>query len=84
MFYFLGLLAISILIESVANKWQVWLVAKLFTGAGVGSLRQSAIPKSLHDDIPCFSSFRREADVRLPLYRIHDPDLCDGNRAGQD
>ncbi|KAG7530694.1 hypothetical protein FFLO_04864 [Filobasidium floriforme] len=39
LFYFLGLLAISILVESVANKWQVWLVAKLFTGAGVGSLQ---------------------------------------------
>jgi hypothetical protein len=49
LFYFLGLLAISILIESVANKWQVWLVAKLFTGAGVGSLREFTMAESLYD-----------------------------------
>jgi MFS family permease len=32
-------LAISVLCESVATTWQVWFVAKLFSGMGVGSLQ---------------------------------------------
>ncbi|KAK1925258.1 sugar transporter [Papiliotrema laurentii] len=33
------LLAISVTCESVATRWQVWFVAKLFSGMGVGSLQ---------------------------------------------
>lgn len=33
-------LTISIVIECVAKTWQVWLVAKLVAGAGVGTLRK--------------------------------------------
>lgn len=32
-------LALSVTCETVAKKWQVWFVAKLFSGIGVGSLQ---------------------------------------------
>lgn len=34
-------LSVSIIIECVAKTWQVWLVAKLIAGMGVGTLRES-------------------------------------------
>lgn len=33
-------LSVSIIIECVAKTWQVWLVAKLIAGMGVGTLRE--------------------------------------------
>ncbi|WVF65283.1 hypothetical protein IAT40_000006 [Kwoniella sp. CBS 6097] len=33
------ILAASVICESTATKWQVWVVAKLFSGIGVGSLQ---------------------------------------------
>jgi len=37
------ILAVSITIECVAKTWQVWLVAKLTAGVGVGTLRESTL-----------------------------------------
>ena len=33
------ILVASVICESVAKTWQVWFVAKLFSGIGVGSLQ---------------------------------------------
>jgi MFS family permease len=45
------ILAISILIECVANDWKVWLVGKLFGGIGVGCL-QCTIPTYITEVAP--------------------------------
>ncbi|KAJ5946930.1 hypothetical protein N7454_003769 [Penicillium verhagenii] len=44
-------LLISVFIESFATKWQHWLVAKLFSGMGVGML-QSTLPLYLSEIAP--------------------------------
>jgi MFS family permease len=51
MFYYWFVLAISILLESVARNWPVWLVAKLLAGIGVGCL-QSTIPTYIAEVAP--------------------------------
>ncbi|KAH7024103.1 general substrate transporter [Ilyonectria destructans] len=43
MYYYCFILALSVMFESIAQNWQVWLVGKLFGGIGVGCL-QSTIP----------------------------------------
>ncbi|OKL57743.1 hypothetical protein UA08_06925 [Talaromyces atroroseus] len=44
-------IVVSIFIESFATKWQHWLVAKLFSGMGVGML-QSTMPLYLSEIAP--------------------------------
>jgi MFS family permease len=51
MYWYWLVLVISILLESLARKWQIWLVAKLFAGMGVGSL-QSTIPAYVTEVAP--------------------------------
>lgn len=51
MFYYWFVLAISVLCESVARTWPVWLVAKLLAGIGVGCL-QSTIPTYIAEVAP--------------------------------
>ncbi|KAL2813348.1 major facilitator superfamily domain-containing protein [Aspergillus cavernicola] len=51
MYWYWLILALSILLESLARKWQVWLVAKIFAGIGVGSL-QSTIPAYVTEVAP--------------------------------
>ena len=43
MFTFWVVLAVSVLVECLARKWQVWLVGKFLAGIGVGCL-QSTLP----------------------------------------
>ncbi|KAH7161982.1 general substrate transporter [Dactylonectria estremocensis] len=43
MYYYCFMLAVSVILESNAQTWQVWLVSKFFGGIGVGCL-QSTIP----------------------------------------
>ncbi|KAF4464685.1 sugar transporter [Fusarium albosuccineum] len=45
------ILACSILCESLAREWQVWLVAKLLAGIGVGCL-QSTVPTYITEVAP--------------------------------
>ncbi|KAL2819165.1 general substrate transporter [Aspergillus granulosus] len=51
MFYYLFMLAISVMIESISDNWKSWLVAKLFGGIGVGCL-QSTIPTYISEVAP--------------------------------
>ncbi|WWC91437.1 uncharacterized protein L201_006383 [Kwoniella dendrophila CBS 6074] len=39
MFLLWSILAASVICESTAKKWQIWFLAKLFSGIGVGSLQ---------------------------------------------
>ncbi|KAM0421157.1 hypothetical protein ACHAPT_011049 [Fusarium lateritium] len=51
MYWLWTLLTISITLECVARNWQVWLVAKLFGGIGVGCL-QTTIPTYISEVAP--------------------------------
>ncbi|KAJ3454845.1 hypothetical protein MRS44_013445 [Fusarium solani] len=51
MYYYWFILAISVMIECVAQEWRVWLVAKLFGGIGVGCM-QSTIPTYISEVAP--------------------------------
>ncbi|KAL7916798.1 sugar transporter [Trichoderma velutinum] len=51
MLWYWFILALSIVCESTARTWPVWLVAKLFAGIGVGSL-QSTIPTYVSEVAP--------------------------------
>jgi MFS family permease len=51
MYWYWIILVISVLLESLARRWEVWLVAKLFAGIGVGSL-QSTIPAYVTEVAP--------------------------------
>ncbi|KAL0942058.1 MFS alpha-glucoside transporter [Colletotrichum truncatum] len=51
MYYYWLLLTISVILECVAQNWQVWLVSKIFGGLGVGCL-QSTIPTYISEVAP--------------------------------
>ncbi|PVH76576.1 general substrate transporter [Cadophora sp. DSE1049] len=51
MYVYWALLAISIMLECVARNWQVWLVAKLVGGIGVGCL-QCTLPTYISEVAP--------------------------------
>lgn len=51
MFTYWGILAVSVLLESLARRWEVWLVAKLLAGIGVGCL-QSTLPTYISEVAP--------------------------------
>ncbi|XPS69547.1 hypothetical protein M3J09_001815 [Ascochyta lentis] len=51
MFTYWLILAISVAVESVARRWEVWLVAKLLAGIGVGCL-QSTLPTYIAEVAP--------------------------------
>lgn len=51
MFTFWVVLAVSVLVECLARKWQVWLVGKLLAGIGVGCL-QSTLPTYIAEVAP--------------------------------
>ncbi|WVQ99092.1 hypothetical protein IAU59_006224 [Kwoniella sp. CBS 9459] len=51
MYYLWTILAISVLFESVAKTWPLWLVGKLFAGHGVGCL-QLCIPTYIAEISP--------------------------------
>ncbi|KAG7108624.1 MFS transporter fmqE like protein [Verticillium longisporum] len=51
MYAFWFVLAMSVLAESLARSWPVWLVAKLLAGIGVGCL-QSTIPTYIAETAP--------------------------------
>ncbi|KAH8819236.1 sugar transporter [Xylogone sp. PMI_703] len=51
MYWYWFILAMSILCESVARSWPVWLVAKLLAGIGVGCL-QATIPTYIAEVAP--------------------------------
>ncbi|KAJ4311251.1 hypothetical protein N0V94_008042, partial [Neodidymelliopsis sp. IMI 364377] len=51
MFTYWFILAISVAVESVARRWEVWLVAKLLAGIGVGCL-QSTLPTYIAEVAP--------------------------------
>ncbi|WVR05517.1 hypothetical protein IAU60_002535 [Kwoniella sp. DSM 27419] len=51
MYYLTGILTISVLFESVAKTWPLWLVGKLFAGHGVGCL-QICIPTYISEISP--------------------------------
>jgi MFS family permease len=51
MFTYWSILAISVAVESVARRWEVWLVAKLLAGIGVGCL-QSTLPTYIAEVAP--------------------------------
>jgi MFS family permease len=51
MYWYWLLIVISVLLETFARRWQVWLIAKLFAGMGVGSL-QSTIPAYVTEVAP--------------------------------
>ncbi|KAL2803248.1 general substrate transporter [Aspergillus granulosus] len=86
MFWYWFLLAISVLVESVASNWQAWLVAKLIGGIGVGCL-QSTIPTYVSEVSPvrirgaflmCYSLWwligQFFAPVALQVMSTYDPD----------
>ncbi|KAH7355901.1 general substrate transporter [Pyrenochaeta sp. MPI-SDFR-AT-0127] len=51
MFTYWSILALSVLTESLARKWEVWLVGKLLAGIGVGCL-QSTLPTYIAEVAP--------------------------------
>jgi MFS family permease len=51
MYYYWAIPALSVAIECFARSWQVWLIAKLFGGIGVGCL-QSTIPGYISEVAP--------------------------------
>ncbi|KAL0931581.1 MFS alpha-glucoside transporter [Colletotrichum truncatum] len=51
MYWLWFLLALSVALECIAKNWQVWLVAKLFGGIGVGCL-QTTIPTYISEVAP--------------------------------
>ncbi|KAJ0290078.1 hypothetical protein Brms1b_000198 [Colletotrichum noveboracense] len=51
MYWYWFILSMSILCESVAQTWPVWLVAKLLAGVGVGCL-QSTVPTYIAEVAP--------------------------------
>ncbi|KAH6971379.1 general substrate transporter [Ilyonectria sp. MPI-CAGE-AT-0026] len=51
MYWYWLILACSVLAESLARRWEVWLVAKLLAGIGVGCL-QSTIPTYVTEVAP--------------------------------
>lgn len=51
MYWYWFILACSVLCESLARRWEVWLVAKLLAGIGVGCL-QSTIPTYISEVAP--------------------------------
>ncbi|KAL4863011.1 hypothetical protein BDV12DRAFT_189969 [Aspergillus spectabilis] len=51
MYWYWFIICISVLLESVADKWQIWLAAKLLAGVGVGSM-QSTIPAYVTEVAP--------------------------------
>ncbi|KAB5546914.1 sugar transporter [Coniochaeta sp. 2T2.1] len=51
MYWYWFILAMSVLCESVARTWPVWLVAKILAGVGVGCL-QSTIPTYVTEVAP--------------------------------
>ncbi|UPK93075.1 hypothetical protein LCI18_004010 [Fusarium solani-melongenae] len=51
MYWYWFILACSILCESLARRWEVWLIAKLLAGIGVGCL-QSTIPTYISEVAP--------------------------------
>ncbi|KAL3471738.1 general substrate transporter [Aspergillus californicus] len=86
MFWYWFLLAVSVTIECVASNWQVWLVAKLIGGIGVGCL-QSTIPAYVSEVAPvrirgaflmCYSLWwligQFFAPVALQVVSTYDPD----------
>ncbi|RSL78605.1 hypothetical protein CEP52_003987 [Fusarium oligoseptatum] len=51
MYWYWFILACSVLCESLARRWEVWLIAKLLAGIGVGCL-QSTIPTYISEVAP--------------------------------
>ncbi|KAH7176836.1 general substrate transporter [Dactylonectria macrodidyma] len=51
MYTFLTIIVSSVLAESLARKWEVWLVAKLLAGIGVGCL-QATLPVYISECAP--------------------------------
>ncbi|KAL2811391.1 general substrate transporter [Aspergillus granulosus] len=51
MYWYWFLLVLSVLLESLARRWEMWLAAKLLAGMGVGSL-QSTVPAYVTEVAP--------------------------------
>ncbi|KAL2831035.1 general substrate transporter [Aspergillus pseudoustus] len=86
MFWYWFLLALSVMVESVASDWRSWLVAKLIGGIGVGCL-QSTIPTYVSEVSPvrirgaflmCYSLWwligQFFAPIALQVMSTYDPD----------
>ncbi|KAF5240366.1 hypothetical protein FANTH_9626 [Fusarium anthophilum] len=51
MYYYWLIISLAVVVEIVARQWQVWLVAKILAGIGVGCL-QSTIPTYISEIAP--------------------------------
>ncbi|WWC71187.1 uncharacterized protein I206_105140 [Kwoniella pini CBS 10737] len=51
MYVFMVILTISVIVESVANVWYVWTVAKLISGIGIGAV-QATLPVYINEHAP--------------------------------
>ncbi|WWC60692.1 uncharacterized protein I303_103268 [Kwoniella dejecticola CBS 10117] len=51
MYVFMVILTVSVIVESVANVWYVWTIAKLIGGIGIGAV-QATLPVYINEHAP--------------------------------